>query len=326
MDEPPSIPQSIGLQADQQTWLDQNRAVVEERLAPLRERGDGTLCFELSGSHFIVVSKEGSVLRLGLVEQGEAKTVLVQSKLDLQDPFNLITPYNQAALLGLLWTPQPYRIYAAGLGGGRIPMVLFHHLPQAYFECTEVTIETIPIAVDYFGLPCDERFEVIIQDGRDFLVERSEVDPGAPSYDLMIVDIALGNGFIPYPFVTQDFYQLCRSHLSPNGVLVINWLSQSPFLAERIKTLHSAFDSIYYCRPDQGNIVMFAPMADELDLERLRERARARQNHHQFPFPFVELADRLGTGDELMSEIPGWAQARILRDAAPPENYQGNSI
>ncbi len=329
MGKHPSIPQTTGLETDRptwQTWLNQNRAEVEERLAPLRERSDGMLCFELSGSQFIVVNKEGSVLRLGLVEQGEAKTVLVQSKLDLQDPFKLITPYNQAALLGLLWSPQPLRVYAVGLGGGRIPMVLFHHLPQARFECTEIAIEMIPIAVDYFGLPCDERFEVIIQDGRDFLVEGSEVDPGAPAYDLMIVDVALGNGFIPYPLVTQEFYQLCRSHLSPNSVLVINWLSQSPGLADRIKTLHSTFDSIYYCRPDQGNIVMFAPMDPRLNLEDLRERARSLQNHHQFPFPFVELADQLGTGDDLISELSGWDQARILTDAEPPADYRGNSV
>ncbi len=320
MGEHSSIPPAAELEA-RQRWLHQNRVDVEQRLAPLWEQADGLLRFELSGSHFIVVKKAGSLLSLGLVKQVEGPTVLVQSKLDLTDPFSLIIPYNQAALLGLLWCPQPRYGYMAGLGGGRIPMVLYHHFPQLRLECTEINPEIIPLAVDYFGLPCAERFEVILQDSRDFLAERSQALPQADLYDLMVIDIAQGNGFVPYAFVTQEFYSLCQEHLDPTAILVINGLWRSPYLADRIKTLMSSFDQIYYCRPDQGNIILLAPMDSRLDRDLLLERARSLQDYHQFPFPFLELADRIQKGNNLITELENWEQAQILTDADPPKDY-----
>lgn len=324
MADPPSISQAAELEEARQRWLRSNRADVEERLAFLWEKADGILRLELSGSQFIVVKKDGSLLSLGLVRQTENPTVLVQSKLDLVDPFSLVLPYNQAALLGLLWCPQPRYGYMAGLGGGRIPMVLHHHFPQLRWECTEISPEIVPLAVDYFGLPCAERFEVILQDSRAFLVDRSDAEPAADPYDLMVIDIAQGNGFIPYSFVTQEFYYLCRDHLDPEGILVINCLWGSTFLTDRIKTLRSVFEEIYYCRPDPGNIILLAPMTPRIDRSRWMERARSLQAYHQFSFPFVELADQIGTGDDLIQALDRWEQAQILTDADPPEGYGEN--
>lgn len=317
MGEHPSVPQTTELDPDRQAWLNHNRARIENQLAPLNHRPDGMLCLEMVGSHFATVIKDGSILRLGFMEQGLFSVVLVQSHIDLRDPLSLLGSYTQVAMLGLLWVAQPRSVYVAGLGGGRLPTVLHHHFPAAQIECAELDGEILSLAITYFGLTTDDRLRVSLQDGREYLVQRSDDEP----YDFIFIDVAFGNGFVSYPFVTQEFYRLCRSRLSSSGILVINLLSSAPHLNDQIKTLEQEFDSLYVCRHEQGNILIFAPMAPEADLAGLKTRARSLQAQHRFSFPFLELAEQMQLGSDFVSQLSGWEEAQILNDAEPPQDY-----
>ena len=235
-------------------WLTSNSSAIAERLRWLHGKPDGVLCVEPAGPQFVIVTKDGSKMRLLTVEQVRPRTTITQSHLDLSDPLYLVSPYTQAAMLGLLWQSEPRRIYVVGLGGGRVPLLLHHYLPQTVIDCAEIDPVVLNTAIKYFGVRADERLRIAVQDGREWLAHR---DPNV-QVDVIFVDAFLGNGYTPYRLATKEFYRLCQTHLSQNGVLIVNLLETVPFFDERVKTLQSVFPQTYLCPVPGGNCVLFA--------------------------------------------------------------------
>lgn len=298
------------------TWQTQNKKAIAARLQSLQEQSDGTLFFEPSGLHFISLTKKESKLQLALLEQESLSTQLLQSQLDLADPLNLLSPYTQAMVLGLVWNSTPKRIYMAGLGGGRIPLVLHHYCPQARVECTEIDPTLLEVATRFFGVELDDRFQVAIQDGRQYL----ESQPANISYDFIAVDVVLGNGYMPYRLVTQEFYQHCKYRLSESGAIAVNLLSIDKFYPHKIKTLKSIFQSIYVVRVPGGNRVA---IASDTPLTKIQIIARSQtlQAELQLSFPLKDRADEIITDAELLEEIPDLESVEILKDSSPPDSY-----
>jgi spermidine synthase len=193
--------------------------------------------------------------------------------------------------LGLLWEPQPRSLYAAGFGGGRLPLLLHHYCPQAQITCSEIEPEIIRIAERFFGIRQDERLQVVVEDGRNWLA-RSR-DP----LDLILVDVFLDNGYSPYRMATVEFYALCRERLTSNGAVAVNLLANDPFLERRIQSLVAAFPAVWLltARPFDGdeNIIVVATAAPELDQAALIERAQALDGYFRFPFALTPLAATL---------------------------------
>ncbi len=302
------------------SWLDQNRSAINQRLSWLKDLPEGTIFCEPSGIHFIMVQKFKSEILLALVGQTDLTSNLVQSRLDLNDPLDLVSPYSQAALLGLVWQEKPQRIYIAGLGGGRIPLVLHHYFPEAFIECTEIDSTLIEVAQTYFGIPVDERLRVICQDGREYLHQ------GAPEiqYDLIFIDVVLGNGYMPYSLATQEFYELCQSRLSKEGVIVVNLLQSTSFYVEKIKTIQSIFNQIYVCPLNLGNTVIIGTNQDAMKAFELISKVQIIQERHQFSFPLKERAREIKINDQWSNDLLNFDQARILTDNSVPAGYFDN--
>ncbi len=297
-------------------WLKQNLEAIHERLQPVRQLKDGTIYVEPSGIHFNVLIKEGSALRFMLVEQTDPNTGVIQSEIDLDQPLLLMEPYTQAMLLSLLWRPQPSRVYMAGLGGGRLPLLLHHYVPSAHIDCTDIDPAIVTIAIGFFGIMPDERLQLAIEDGRMWLEGHETL------YDLILLDVFLDKGYSPYRMTTMEFFELCRQRLAPGGVVSINVLSGDPFIAAKVKTLGSVFAHLYYFTDPETeygeNIILFA--SDEpLDSETLRSRAAKLDAIHAFPFPFREYGARItvGVGDL----VTGIESAQLLTDDDPPAGY-----
>ena len=92
----------MGSETQIEAWRKSNRAAIMRRLAPVRERPDGTVYMEAAGLHFVTVVKEHDRLQLWLMARGSGGTGAIQSELDLADPLALVDPYTQACALGLL--------------------------------------------------------------------------------------------------------------------------------------------------------------------------------------------------------------------------------
>jgi spermidine synthase len=294
-------------------WQQQNLEAIYARLQPVRKLEDGTIYTEPSGIHFHVLIKTGTSINFLLVEQTNPNTGVIQSEIDLDQPLLLMEPYTQGMLMGLLWRPRPNAVYMAGLGGGRVPLLLHHYLPNVQIDCTDIDPAIVKIAKAFFGIRPDDRLRVAIEDGRQWLAMRDT------RYDMILLDVFLDNGYSPYRMTTVEFFELCRSRLLPGGVVVINLLTNDPFLASKAHTLASVFPHVYSFADPDGNIILFATEDNALDSNTLKSRAAKLDAIHAFAFPFRELGERVAVG--LGDLTTAAASAPLLTDADPPLDY-----
>lgn len=293
-------------------WQKQNLAAIYAALQPLRELEDGTLVVEPSGIHFHVIIKEGSAIRFMLVEQTNPTTGVVQSEIDIDNPLQMMEPYTQAMLLSLLWRPKPSKIYVAGLGGGRLPLLLHHYLPTVHVDCTDIEPGIVDIAKLFFALRPDERLKIVIEDGRNWL------EQNATRYDIILLDVFLDKGYSPYRMTTVEFFELCRSRLVDKGVVAINLLASDRFIPAKARALGQVFPNLYTFHDPGENVILFGSTV-ALDDETLKSRAAKIDAIHAFPFPFRENGACLTLG---LGELAESAQmAPILTDADPPAQY-----
>lgn len=200
----------------------------------------------------------------------------VQGAMRIARPWNLELAYTQEMMAALLLRQEagwPRNALLIGLGAASLPKFIYRHLPECRTTVVEIQAKVEMVARMYFKLPdCDERLNVCIDDGADFIAHSQE------QYDLIMVD-----GFDPKARAgrldTDPFYAACRERLSQQGLLVCNLLGRNKgFLAsaERIRT---AFEqrAIVFPSLDSGNAIMFAAAGDPLSvsLDDMRERANS---------------------------------------------------
>jgi spermidine synthase len=301
-------------------WFATNRAAIEARLAFLRDLPDGVLYDQPGDVHNVRVCKAGTCLELhfygGEVTDEEAEVV---SDLDFARPLHLWAGFTQAMMLGLLWKPQPWRVYVLGFGAGRVPMVLHHHFPQVRIDATDIDPHVPEVAARFFGIQPDERLNVAVADGRKYL---ERLDSSA-SYDIILIDAFSGLGYSPFPLATKEFYQLCTSHLAEGGVVVINLMASDPLIQHKLRTLIECFRDVQVVTvPEDGTIALFASHVAPRTLANRVAQAEAIQAARQFESPFVEHARRL----QPLTRLPEVAQVlprtSILSDGErpPPPN------
>ncbi len=293
-------------------WQRQNLHAIQQRLAWVQQQPNGPLFQKIRPTHIVVVEKKGNKLRLGLPSP---VSKMVQSVLNLDDPLNLTAPYNQTFLLTLLWKPNPDRVFSVGVGGGCFLLVLHHYLTQTKFDGAELDSVVLEVAQNFFGLPCDDRFDLVVQEASLCLTEKTV------KYDLIFVDVFMGSGLTPYQFVTQEFYELCIQRLQEDGMIALNIAHDWPYFAEKIRTLQSVFKYVYIFRVEMGNSAVLATNGEFINAADLVERTRALQDEHRFLFSLLKRAKVAYLPNELHEIVPHLAEAAILHDHNRPDDY-----
>jgi spermidine synthase len=302
---------------DRKNWQDLNLAAINQRLTWLQKQPDGIIFCQDSGVHYVVVRKDRSQIKLALVEKVNLHTDLLQSVFDLNNPLHLVSEYTQAMMLGLIWQNQPQRIYIAGFGGGRIPLVLHHYLPESTIDCADIDPIAIEAATKCFGVKLDDRLTVAIQDGREYLEQQnSDIQ-----YDIIMTDVFFGNGYFPHRLATQEFYQLCKKHLSSDGVVLVNLLQRDEFYAEKIKTFQSVFNRVCVCPWKDINSVLIGSNSAILEKDEIVARAKYLQDGHDFSFSLIDRALEVKVGKELAETVQNLDKAQVLTDDSPPTGY-----
>jgi spermidine synthase len=289
MTQDPSTREAEGLAHDE--WQVQNEARIHAHLKQFEEEEEGSLFLDVWSEHFVVVTKSEGHMRLWLMDQGAANTQWVQSDLDLADPLRLVLRYTQAMVLALAWQPDPERVLVTGLGGGCLPLVLHHHLPELHLDCVEIAPPVIRAARETFPLQEDVRLQIVEADVKHFL----QAAPPA-HYDILFLDLFTDSGNSPAHVTTGEFYQLCQQRLRPDGVLAMNLYSSSKGYPERVQNLRSAFDTVYVCPIHDDLSVVFATNQPPLSRFQLLQRAIEQQRRHSFRFPWVEWIQKLVDG------------------------------
>jgi peptide deformylase len=280
-------------------------ARIKARLERFRSLPDGVLVSQRTRTEHVLVVKRGEqiVLYFGNPREDTSQMRLsgIMSRVSIDDPLNLLGLYTRVMLLALAWCPEPARVYVVGFGGGRIPMVLHHHLPAVVIDSTETEAFVVRLAQQYFGIELDDRMRVAVEDGRAFLERREP-------YDVILVDCFSADGHHPYRLSTAEFYELCRGRLRPGGVVATNLSSADPLVSEKIATFASAFRTSLAYRTEEA-CVLFGTDGDEMDLESAVPRATRLADRHRFAFPLAEYAVDLTAVRPALGVSP-------LRDAA----------
>jgi spermidine synthase len=298
-------------------WQTINLANIQQRLAWVQQQPDGVVFCKESGVHYVAVRKDRGQIKLCLVEKVNLYTDLLQSVFNLNNPLHLVSEYTQAMMLGLLWQNQPKKVYIAGFGGGRIPLVMHHYLPETVVECADVDPIALEAAIECFGVQFDSGLSAAIQDGREYLEQQSP----DMQYDIIMTDVFFGNGYFPHRLATKEFYELCQKHLSTAGVVLVNLLQRDEFYAQKVKTFQSVFSQVCVCPWKDINSVLIGTNGPILEKDEIVSRAKYVQDGHEFSFSLTDRALDVKIGSELGEIIPDLDKAQILTDDLPPAGY-----
>lgn len=293
-------------------WQRANLAAIERRLAPLRHLPDGVLYDARAGMHHIRIIAQGG--QIGLFFVGASGTLEgPMSRIDPARPLHLLARYTQALLLGLLWRPAPRRACVLGFGGGRVSLVLHHHLPELTIDNVEIDPAFATVAPRYFGVAFDTRQILHIADARSFLAASTH------AYDLIVMDAFRDDTDQLDHLATTQFYALCSRRLAPGGVLAANILKSDPRCAAKARALLAAFPAGSLLNL-KFSLVLFGTGPAHLGAQAVARRAAALQARHSFDFPFAERAAELRS----RRDAPAWLQQQ-LRTAAPLDDAQAAS-
>jgi spermidine synthase len=284
-------------------WQEQNLATITQRLAAVRRLLPGVLFEQISPYNHIIVRRTTDQLLL-CYRDTEHKTEEVESRLTLDTPLSLSSLYTQVMLLALTWTPAPRRILLIGLGGGRLQMVLHHYLEKTTLYTIEIDPVVVEVACRFFGIAPDERQQIIIKDGRDYLRGM----PAEAPYDIILLDAYQASG-IPFHLRTREFYAECCSALSTTGVVATNLQRTTPLYDAALRTFLVSFSHTAVFPVLGGNVVVIGTNAGPLSFQEICDRARTLESRYAWQFSLPEHAQSLVTA-------PRYRQnAEVLHDA-----------
>ena len=198
-------------------------------------------------------------------------TDTAQSSMQINDPFYLELNYTKVIALSMLFNATPSNILTIGLGGGSLPKFYFKYCPSSKITVLELHPQVISAAYTYFNLPKDPRLNVLQGDGIKYLVDSNK------TYDILLSD-AFDEYGIPDVFTTNEYFFLCKSKLSSQGIFIINlWGSDSntPTYINRIKKV---FNNLVLTAPsaNPGNIIVvgFKNTPKELRISELKKKIK----------------------------------------------------
>lgn len=248
--------------------------------------GERILITRHSAYNLIVLTEDEVGLRT--LRFGHDETC--QSVVRPGDPEYLELPYANVLPACLAFMGAPRRILVVGLGGGTIPSFFHHQLPDAAIDVVEIDHVVVEIAKDYCGFREDERMQVHVEDGRDF------IEKCRNTYDMIVLD-----GFdahsIPHHLSTAEFLQAVREALTPEGAVVANvWGRRvNDRYDAMLRTYRQVFEDTYiFDVPEAGTKIFVAlPRKQAMTREEVVRRSR-------------EIATNRGFSYDLASAIAGF--------------------
>ncbi|KAB8140651.1 spermidine synthase [Chloroflexia bacterium SDU3-3] len=293
-------------------WQRQHIDELAARLGPLHAMPDGTLADVTTALHRIRIIKQGHQIHFYFVNSdGELDGPM--SRIDLRRPLHLIAEYTQAAALSLIWQPAPARIGLLGLAGGRLSLVLYHHLPQATIDNIEIDARVGPLAERFFGLQFDQRQRLVVSDARSYL-ERTE-----QRYDILVMDAFRDASDDLDHLATREFYRICKGCLRPEGVIAVNTLASDPHFPEKLATFEASFRHSAAVALKHGAVLIGGDRSNLSHAEIIR-RAQALAQQHQFDFPFAERAGQITSLRGLLRSLGvGRERTAVLSDQVTEE-------
>ncbi len=205
---------------------------------------------------------------------------ILQSRISLAAPDDLVLFYTRYMMAALLVQPRPQRVLLIGIGAGALVHFLHRHFPGCAIDAIDHSSRIINLASGYFLMPTEPPISIHCCDGFAFLATGKH----KKDYDIILVDAFDEKGMSQTIYI-KEFFRLCQEALRPGGVVSCNLWSGDPQELEAVKRAFSehATSRIYLPVEQRGNIVGWAfnsPVPwDKIDrpqpeLEALKRRYR----------------------------------------------------
>jgi len=219
----------------------------------------------------IVVTQRGRKRVLSFGSEFEQSSVI------LDRPASLTHEYTRIMLLGLLFS-EPAHITLLGLGGGGLLHCLARFYPAVPIKVVELRQQVIAVARDWFEIPQNRFIDIDCANAADHVRNADAGDT-----DLILSDLYEAEGMSEDQTRTA-YLQNCFTHLSDDGVLVLNFHrlpdTDDPLMLE----LSTLFSQLWVCDVFKGNQVLFC-LKQEADIS--TRAAEAKQLAKKFKLPLI---------------------------------------
>ncbi len=212
-----------------------------------------------------------------------------QSSMLLTDPCKLELNYVRAMTSWLLFkSTLDDDALIVGLGGGSLTKHLLQHFPECRLKVVEYRKSVVKIARNYFSLPLDPRLKIIVDDGGDYIRQRS--DAYREHYSLLFID-AFDHEGMASSICNEAFFDACKALLKIDGILVMNlWGgTHNPEFQQVSLWLGRVFDwqTLFLPIRDRGNIIALAfnDYSPRYSMKELRTNALELEQQYQIEFP-----------------------------------------
>lgn len=150
------------------------------------------------------------------------------------------------------------KLLVLGMGAGGSIQATRAVAPEIEIDTVEIDPEVVRVAGDFFGVPKnDPKLQVHIADARPWLAGSAENN----KFDLVHIDLFQGGPYVPFYLTTVEFFQLVRSRMTEDGVLMVNVYDESvkhELLEAMGATLRAVFPSVEKLSTPGGNHILFA--------------------------------------------------------------------
>lgn len=210
------------------------------------------VAFSHSGD--LVYEKETPYSHLDVIDTQNFRVLklngLQHSKMDKDNPDDLVIRYTKYFHLGMLAKPDAQDVLFVGGGGFSGPKNFLKTYPEINVDVVEIDPDVIKAAKNYFNVEPNPRLRIINEDARVFLSNTEK------QYDVIILD-AYAQDFVPFHLLTKEYFLLLDQHLKPNGIIISNILTSlvgdtSDLFRAIYKTMAEVYPTIYvYPTTDQ---------------------------------------------------------------------------
>lgn len=192
--------------------------------------------------------------------QSEAAVKIVKSKKGLKkaiDKTYLSCQHHLYMTVGLnLSAQQEGRNLVIGLGGGALCTFIHQCLPSIHIIAVEIDPVILDIATKYFGLTINEKIEVKIQDGLEYLKEATRSSPqvtfNSILFDVDSKDSTVGISCPPKAFLEATVLNAVKILIGTSGVFVLNLVCRDNTLRDQVvHDLRQYFSSICTFKLDE---------------------------------------------------------------------------
>jgi len=168
---------------------------------------------------------------------------VLQSAMQVNDPYALELGYTRAMMAFLLFRGDPRDILIVGLGGGSLSKFCHRQLPAARVTTVEINPAVIALRDQFAIPPDDERFRIVEADAAEYLARPTT------TADVILLDGYDEHG-LPETLASADFYSRCRDLVDPDGILSVNLWGGDPHRDIHLGRLREVFeDRVWWCEP-----------------------------------------------------------------------------